>query len=326
MHRHRAMLERLASGFMPARVLLTALELEVFTACGAGAATAGQLARRIGARPASLARLLDALAALGLLRKSGGRYRAAPAARAGLVAGRPGYLGDIMRHRASMWERWSALTTIVRTGRVPPHVDTKERERRFIKGMANLGASAADACARALRRELAGARLVMDVGGGPAVYACALARSQPDLSVVVFDLPGPLAYARETIAACGMGGRVSVKAGDVCAARAFGRGFDGVFMSNLLHSFKPPVAARVVRKAARALKAGGFLAVKEFFVDPGRASPAFAALFSINMLVADAGDVYTRGEVEGWMRAAGVKPLRYVKLPQFSGIVVGRRI
>ena len=123
-----------------------------------------------------------------------------------------------------------------------------------------------------------------------------------------------------------MGGRVSVKAGDVCAARAFGRGFDGVFMSNLLHSFKPPVAARVVRKAARALKAGGFLAVKEFFVDPGRASPAFAALFSINMLVADAGDVYTRGEVEGWMRAAGVKPLRYVKLPQFSGIVVGRRI
>ncbi|HAK95018.1 MAG TPA: SAM-dependent methyltransferase [Planctomycetes bacterium] len=326
MRQHRAMLEQMASGFMPARVLLTALELDVFTACGAGAATAEELARRTGARPAPLARLLNALAALGLLDKRGDRYRATPPARTHLIAGRPGYLGDIMRHRASMWERWSDLTAIVRTGRVPPRAFTKERERRFIKGMANLGASAAPACARALRRELAGARRLLDIGGGPAVYACELARAWPKLSVVVLDLPGPLAYARETIAAYGLARRVSVKAGDVCAARSFGRGFDVAFMSSLIHSFKPAVVAEVIRKAAGALRPGGFLAVKEFFIDPGRASPPFTALFSINMLVAGAGDVYTRGEVEGWMRAAGVRPVRYVDLPQFSGIVVGRRL
>jgi SAM-dependent methyltransferase len=325
MQQERETLERMASGFMPARVLLTALELDVFTVLGAARATADELARRTSSKAAPLARLLNALAALGLLVVRGGVYRATPLARAHLVAGMPGYLGDIMRHRASMWERWSDLTAVVRTGRVPSRASTKEHERRFIKGMANLGAFAARASVKALRPELAGARRLLDLGGGPAVYACEFARAAPCLKVTVFDLPGPLAYARETIAAYGLRGRVGVKAGDVCKAASFGRGYDVVFLSNLIHSFKPPMAARVLRKAADALRTGGVLAVKEFFVGEDRASPPFAALFSINMLVADAGDVYTRAEVEEWLRAAGAAPARSVDLPEFSGIVMGRK-
>ena len=96
-------------------------------------------------------------------------------------------------------------------------------------------------------------------------------------------------------------------------------------VSNFVHSFKRHDAASVIRKAAGALSKGGLLVIKDFYIEEDGTAPPFTALFSINMLVADAGDSYSRGEVSGWMEAAGVKPGRFVNIAQASRILVGRK-
>ena len=55
-------------GYMESRALLTALELDVFTAVGSGA-TAAEVAKKISTHPRATEMLLNALAAMGLLAK-----------------------------------------------------------------------------------------------------------------------------------------------------------------------------------------------------------------------------------------------------------------
>ena len=318
-------LEKIASGFMNARVLLSAVELDLFTALGADTLSADEVARRTHTAEDPVARLLNALVALKIVIKKGDRYRNTAAARCHLVAGAPEYLGDIMRHRASMWESWSNLTKIVRTGTVPPRRRTKKREKAFIKGMANIGVYSARETVAALKPELSRAKRLIDVGGGPATYACAFAAARPGLRVTVLDLPGPLTYARETIAETGMEDRVTVQPGDVRELASFGRGYDVVFLSNFIHCFKRPVVEQIIAKAGRALFKGGCLAIKEFFIKTDRASPPFATLFSINMLTADAGDCFSRNEVSTWMESARVKPKRFTEVGEHSGILIGKK-
>jgi 2-polyprenyl-3-methyl-5-hydroxy-6-metoxy-1,4-benzoquinol methylase len=318
-------LEELASGFMQARILLTAVELDVFLVLGEQELCVRELARRTRTEPAFLARLLNALVALKLLAKRQGHFRATAAARRHLGPKAKEYLGDMMLHRSSLWETWSKLTQVVRTGKASPRRKSRERERRFIKGMANIGAFSAQETAKALQRELRSASKLLDLGGGPATYACAFARSRPKLRATVLDLPGPLVHAEETISAEGLGERVSTRPGDALTLRSYGRSYDVVFMSNFLHCFKRPQAASIVRKAAGALKKGGHLAVKDFYIDDDGTSPPFTALFSINMMVADAGDSYSRQEVAAWMQAAGIRPQRFVEIAHSSGILVGKK-
>jgi ubiquinone/menaquinone biosynthesis C-methylase UbiE len=263
--------------------------------------------------------------ALKLLNKKKGRYTNAMEALDHLVTDAPEPLGDIIRHRVSMWETWGNLTEVVRTGKVPPRRKSKKSERRFIKGIANIGATSAAEAAFILKRELKGAKRILDVGGGPAVYACEFARRNPGLKATVVDLPGPLEIARETVRAQGMGKRVRLKAGDALKLSSYGKGFDLVLLSNFLHCFKRPEAERVVTKAGKALKKGGTLAVKEFFSSRDGTAPYFSALFSINMLVVDAGDCFTRPEVEGWMERAGVTPVRFEKMAKYSAVLIGEK-
>lgn len=319
----REYLEKLASGFMPARTLLTAVELDVFSVLGGQRLSAPEIAGRIKADGPATARLLDALAALKLLEKSGTSYGNTAASRRHLVAGAPGYLGDIMMHRNNMWSHWSRLTSTVRTGEARKRRQTRRTEGSFIKGMANIGRYSAAETVSALKGAMKGVKRLLDVGGGPAVYACAFARAFPDMAVTVFDLPGPLEYARENIAAAGLDGRVKVRAGDIQKVRSLGTGYDAVFCSNFIHCFKRPVARRIMGKMAKALREDGHLFVKEFFINEDRTGPAFAALFSLNMLVFDAGDCFTRAETEAWMDGAGLKPVRYLPVAQHSGVIMG---
>jgi hypothetical protein len=70
-------LNEMIRGYMPSRCILTALELDIFTAVGDGA-NAEQIGMRIHANARAVGILLNALVALGLLSKSGDNYRNTP--------------------------------------------------------------------------------------------------------------------------------------------------------------------------------------------------------------------------------------------------------
>ena len=67
-------LNEMIGSFMPSRCILTALELDIFTAVGEGA-SAEEVGKKINASARGAGILLNALVALGLLSKSGDEYR-----------------------------------------------------------------------------------------------------------------------------------------------------------------------------------------------------------------------------------------------------------
>ena len=308
----------------PARIVLTAVELGVADALDGKALTAGEASVALKTDPRATELLLDALVALGLTTKTGGRYANSPETQTSLAASSPTCGAAGLRHHAHLWHSWSALTDVVRTG----HPARGEAERPvgeyhdFVRAMYDFAWERAQLLAKAL--DLAPAKRMLDLGGGPASYAIAFCRRNPGLRAVVFDKPPALDVARDIVARHNAGAQVTLQPGDFLTDD-IGSGYDLVLASQILHSFDDPQCRALLRKAARALAPGGRLVVQEFLLDEGRTSPPNAALFAINMLVnTERGRTYTEAEVRGWLAAAGLPRIERLQFPGPGGVIVGR--
>jgi len=301
-------LRRIYMGFTASRVLLTANRLELFDHLRTWTEPAA-LARRRGLDPRALGILLDALAGIGVLRKSRkGTYRNTPMATRYLVRGARDYQGDIIRHASAMWESWSKLDEVVRSGRPAPRSRDLES---FILGMHNLSRARTAPLLAAIG--LKGVRDALDLGGGPGTNAMGLARR--GIRTTLFDLPETVAIARRVVRREGVKG-IRFRAGDFFAD-GIGSGYDLILVSQILHMFSAEKNVVLLRKCRGALKPGGRVVVQEFPIDPGRTSPPASALFSVNMLVAtEGGRCYTADEIGDWLRRAGFSRLRTQALPE----------
>ncbi len=319
---------RTASNFQEARVLLTAHELGVFDAVGSGKG-ARRLAGYLGTSPRGTEILLDALVAMGLLRKRGSRYYNTETANAYLVSTSPHYVGPILKLNGYIWERWSRLGEAVREGHLPKagreFISDPVKNRNFILAMDLLGHETAGKVAR--RLDLRGVRRVLDVGGGPGHYSMALVERSPRIEAVIVDLPLTLRVARELIERRGMRGKVKTREGDFFDPRCdLGEGYDLALASNILHIEDSAHNLDLLRRIYRALNPGGTVVVNEILVDAARARPKEAALFAINMLAATArGNVYTKAEISSWLRTAGFMKIRTVRLDERGTLLIGRR-
>ena len=116
----------LATAFQRSRVLLSAFELDLFTILNDQALTSAEVAAAADADPRGTDRLMNALVALGLLRKDGDRFSNGPLAAQFLVRGRPEFMGGL-GHTSNLWHSWSGLTDAVRRGGAPPRPPVNER-------------------------------------------------------------------------------------------------------------------------------------------------------------------------------------------------------
>src|SRR4051812_28553501 len=109
---------QLGTAFWASKVLLSAVELEVFTALAEmGPSDADTVARRVGLHRRSASDFLDALAALGLLRRRDGTYACAAGTAAYLDRNKPGYVGGFLEMANSrIYQQWGNLTEALRTG------------------------------------------------------------------------------------------------------------------------------------------------------------------------------------------------------------------
>ena len=145
------------------------------------------------------------------------------------------------------------------------------------------------------------------------------------MSATVFDLPTPRPFAERVIADSGMADRISFAGGDFTTEDLPG-GFDVAWLSQILHGAGFDESANIVRKAAQSLVPGGLLLIQEFILDDNRSGPQHPALFDLNMLVGTPdGQSYTRQELAGFMRNAGLEDIRRLPLdlPQGCGIMAG---
>ena len=313
-----------ATGFQSSRILLTAIELRVFSLIGGGSVTSAELAGRVACDPRATDRLLNALCAMRLLVKREGRFLNTPESRRFLDDGSPEFAAGL-GHTASMWHSWSGLTDAVREGRPAIRAAINERGegwlKPFIAAMHYRAAQQAPAIAALLG--LDGVARVLDVGGGSGAFAMAFAEREPGLVAVVFDLPNVLPLTREYIAQAGLSSRVTTAVGDYLVD-PLPEGFDLVFLSAVIHSNSAQQNAALIESCAAALNPGGRVAVVDWVMDDDRVGPPAGAFFALNMLVAtDHGDTFTEAEIRGWMAKAGLAGGPRIDTGTGTSIVVG---
>ena len=324
-------LESMIRGFQPSRVLLTAIELDIFTAVAEVRAPAGvaaeDVAPRTGGSRRGVEALLNALVALGLLEKKDGRFRNGPAADTFLRAGALHDSRAALTHTAHMWDRWGTLTECVRKGTPVAHLDMADRGQDwfepFIAAMHRNASLRAPIVAAAL--DLAGVGRLLDLGGGSGAYAAAFARAKPDLLATVFDLPAVTPLTRRYLDASGVGDRVRTVDGDL-RTDAYGTGFDLVLVSAICHMNGPDENVAMFRQARAALNPGGRIVIHDYVLDDDKAGPRAGALFALNMLVGTQnGSAYSAAEYCSWLSQAGFESARMVALPGPTDLVLAAR-
>jgi len=328
--RDYAAFSEMIAGYRHMILLDAALRLDLATRIERGVNTAPALARACRVDRRALEITLDALCAIGLLRKSrDARYHNGPAARRFLVAGSPWELRAKLGHSIASALNWATLPEVLRSGGALParakSLEDPACTEQFIRAMDQNARETAAPLARAC--PLGGARSLIDIGGGPGAFALEYLRLNPGLNVTIFDLPQTLRVTRKILRERGVApGAVRLAEGDYFRD-ALGGPYEAALLSHILHSLSETQCADLLRKAWEALAPGGRVIVHDFLLDPDRAGPEYAALFSVHMLVnTEGGRAYSGEEIRALLREAGFREVKIHRgVSPTTGAVTARK-
>ena len=309
----------LASAYYGSAVLFAAIDRGVFAAIekldNPNNRTIDQLAEACGCDKRGLRLLLDACVAEGLLEKDGETYANTPAGKAALVPGGPKDLTKAIRYNRDVYPAWGHLAEFAFTGRPVerPEVHLGENEARtkaFAAAMFGraMGIGKSIVPMLGMRDEGRGMR-VLDLAGGPGAYAILMCQANPGMTCVTVDLPAISAEARGYVAQFGLQDRIECRAGSYHTDEYEAEAYDAVTIFGALHQESPAAIVDILKRANRALRAGGRLLVLDMMTDATHTAPKFSALFAVNMALTTAnGWVFSDEELKGWMREAGFEP------------------
>ncbi len=312
--------------FQESRVILTAVELDVFSAVGSGS-TAADVARKLGTDPRATEMLLNALVAMRLLVKQKGVFLNSPVSSRFLAAGGKDDSRVAIMHTVGLWTRWSTLTDCVRAGTAVAHVEMAQRGENwteaFIAAMDRNARERVPHVVHAVGSEKI--ERMVDVGGGSGAYSIAFAKVHPGLRAEILDLPEVCAIAQRQVEKAGLKGRVTTRAGDL-RRDSLGESCDLILVSAICHMLSPGENLDLLRRCHAALRSGGRVVIQDFILEADKTAPKFAALFALNMLVGTvAGNSYSAAEYSAWLGQTGFQPVTHVRLPGPSGLIIGIR-
>ncbi len=317
--------------FVESALLTAAFELNVFEALGGESKSVPTIAAEIKADERALELLLNALASLNLISKTGIGFQLSEAGKYIFLKQSEKYIGDIVRHQKLMTQSFLELSETVRTGK--PLVfsagglesQSAEWMRDFTCAMHNTAVGHAETLARKL--DLKGAKTLIDIGGGSGAFSIYFLKQNPGLMATIYDLPTTLQTTREFVEKYGMTERVQYHAGNFEQDGIQGK-YDIAFLSHIIHGTGAGKNEILFKKIFDALNPGGRLIIQDFFLNEDKISPQFSALFALNMLLhTEGGQTYTFGEVENWARKAGFSGCTRpsLRLPRSISILVAAK-
>ena len=318
--------------FWASKVLLSAVELGVFTELADGPLDAETLRKRIGLDVRSVRDFLDALVALKFLERHHGKYANTPETGFYLDRNQPTYAGGILEmSNARLYTYWGSLTEGLRTGQPQNesktggnpfdslYQDTAKMEA-FLKGMTGISLGSAMAIAR--KFPWAEYRSFADVGAAQGAVPVQVAKAHPHLEGIGYDLAGVRPVFEKYVAANGVADRVSFQAGDFFKDPM--PESDVLIMGHILHDWNLQQKRLLIQKAYDALPKGGAFIVYEALIDDERRENAFGLLMSLNMLIETPGGFdYTGADCQAWMRDAGFRETRVEHLVGPDSMVIG---
>jgi len=322
-------------GFWPSKVLLSAVEMELFTDLAKGPQSLESIQGRLGLHPRSGRDFLDALVALGFLVRAGGEYSNTPSTDTFLDKHKPSYIGGMLEMaNQRLYGHWNHLTEALRTGLPQNEIRSggspmfealyadPARLKSFLAAMT--GVSRGANVSIASKFPWARYKTFTDAGAAQGDLAVQIALANPHLSGIGFDLAEVGPIFEEYVEKNGVAARLRFVAGsffELPLPQA-----DVILMGHILHDWGLEDKRMLIRKAYDAVPEGGALIVYESIIDDDRSKNAFGLMMSLNMLIeSPAGFDYTGADCQGWMREAGFRETRVEHLVGPDSMVVGVR-
>lgn len=319
------------TGAWRSRTLVAGVELDVFRHISAGPRTAADIAKAAGASPRGMTSLLDALTAIGYLRKSGGRYTLQPTAAAFLVPGKKDYVGAMAHALSLTWDAWKQLSEAVKSGHPAETVNVAAKGKEFFpKLVASIFpgnyAAAGVALLHFPPKQRHKIHRVLDVAAGSGAWSLPFAEAIPGARVTTVDFAEMTPITREFAEKHGVANRYEYLERDLRAGD-FGEGvYDLVILGHIIHSEGEHHGKELLRKAHAALRPGGRLLIAEYVPNDDRSGPPMPMMFGLNMLLqTEAGAVFTLREYRKWLKAAGFRKIATVPVPPPTTVIVAAK-
>jgi demethylspheroidene O-methyltransferase len=310
--RDGAALFDIVQGFVKSQVLMALVELDVFRRLRAGPMEAERLARALDLSEDRAHALLQAGAAMGLLkRRRDGRF--ALARQGAALMGVPGLEAMIRHHRAFYRDLEDPVALLRQPERTElsqfwPYVfgargDVPEDVAQTYSAlMADSQTLVAEDTLRAV--PLKGVTHLLDVGGGTGAFLRAAGRASPGLQMTLFDLPQVVPAATQTFADAGLSDRVRIESGSF-REDPLPRGADAISLVRVLYDHADSTVQALLEKVFDTLPPGGRLIVSEPMGGGGRPDLSGDVYFAFYTMAMQTGRARSAEDIGQMCRAAG---------------------
>jgi len=320
-------IREVASSFQKSRILLSGFELDIFTNIDASGTTNHQIANNLHLDENACERLLNALVSLGFLTKQNLLFFNTTESFTFLSKKSPEYLGGMM-HTNHLWNTWSNLTQVVKTGKSAHPSEINDRGEDwlfpFINAMHDRAIKQAPQQLASI--DLTGIKSVLDIGGGSGAYSMEFVSRKPEIAATVYDLPNVVPITKKFIDKEGFTCKVNTFTGDY-TTDDLPKGFDLVFLSAVIHSNSLAANKDLIKKCFSALNKNGKIIIQDWIMNNDRTQPTSGAVFAINMLVGtEAGDCFTDQEVTEMLNTAGFKNISRLEFESGLSQVIAQKI
>ena len=297
------------SGFVQSQALLALVELRVLHRLAEGPVTAAALGHAAGVPEARMVILLQAGAALKLVRQARGLWHLTP--RGGAFLTVPG-LEAMVRHHDVLYRDLADPVAFFRGQTQPelagiwPYVfgaggaADPALAARYSRLMSDSQALVAADTLRLV--SLRGTRHLMDVGGGTGAFLRAVAAAYPGLRLTLFDLPAVVAGAAALPG-------LTVHPGSF-RDDPLPEGADMISLIRVLYDHSDDTVAALLAAVHRALPPGGRLLISEPMSGGARPDPATDVYFAVYTLAMQTGRTRSAAEISALLQAAGFAGVR----------------
>jgi SAM-dependent methyltransferase len=320
-------IREVATYFQKSRILLSGFELDIFTNIDESGTPAGEIAKKLQLDGHACERLMNALVSLGFLLKRNNLFFNTRESFAFLSKKSDDYLGGLM-HSNHLWNSWSKLTGVVRTGvsANPSEINVRGEDWLFPFISAMHDRAKKQAPDQLANLDLTAVRSTLDIGGGSGAYSMEMVSKNPEIEATVFDLPNVIPITKKFIEKEGYSGRIKTHEGDY-TKNDLPSGFDLVFLSAIIHSNSLEINRHLIMKCYGSLNKNGKIVIQDWIMNNDRTQPTSGAIFAINMLVGtEAGDCFTEEEVTELLKKAGFQNIRRTEFETGLSQMIAQKI
>ena len=305
---------------MLARTVMAGTKLGIFEALAPGPLTAVEISEKCLTDPRATTKLLNALVGAQYLRMKKDGYTLTPLSRKWLLRDSPRSIYDKMLFHFTEWEWIEHYEEYVRTG-IPLKIHAMLSDDGW-----GIYQRAMRAVTRFQTFEVVwrtpmpkNPRAMLDVGGAHGLFSIAFCRRYRQLRAVVLDIPEAVKHAAPMLANEGMGDRVVHRVGNALTDDLGINEWDLIFISQFAHHCDEATNRDLVKRAARALRPGGVLAIQDMLRPSSAKEPMLVLLTDLYFANTSQSGSWSLAEIADWQRAAGLQPLRPTRFRSLPG-------